>query len=249
MAIAEDFDAKQIRIAAEKNIAIIKATFSKPHEFSIVEPLRFEHLSISFYDRCRNELASAGFSFLADIEDVSLKQHRPDPRTFLRVMTDQERSTVVAIYHIKPNLLWSVFLFIFGIRNRKIFEFETEFSDNSYILTSILPQSSMLPPCDKVISFHYPSTTTIMELYRIHRQNCADHIKKYRNLKPLCYQSIDDVEKSQNRQIDVKYRYFLSIGYLTLEWLEKHTWNKTFAKKVYEEIQRIAQAERLSCGL
>lgn len=243
------FEAKQVRKAAEKNIAAIKSRFSKPHEFSIVDPSRYNHLSIQFFDKCKEILIAAGFLHLADIEDVSLRQQKPDPRTFIRVMLDQEKTTSVGIFQIKPNLMWSIAMFFLGFKLRKIYEFETEFSDGSFVTTTILPKSNLLPPCSKTPTFHHPPNTQILELYDKHKQNCLRHIQELSNRKPLIYRTIDDVEKSQNRQIKIKYEYYLSIGYLTLEWIERTTFDKKIAKKIYDEIQRIANEERKAMGL
>ena len=243
MADYGNFDLEQVRIAAEKNIDAVKNNFSKPFRFSSVDPSKFQHLCLRFYEKCEYRLLGLGFSVIGNVEDISMRKQRPDPKTFIRIMVDNDCTTTAAIYHIKPNAFWSALLYLSGFFHRKIYEFESEFTDGSFITTTILSESKSQIPNANIFSFHYPHKTPIIDLYKLHKRHFQQHIKQVPSREPIQQKTIEDIQLSLNRQIALKNEHFLNNGSLTLEQLQKRTNNKLFAEKVYEEIKNILCSE------
>src|SRR5262245_39310124 len=68
--------------------ARLDAVYGEPHELVKVQPAAFPEADIEFYDRARRDLEAKGYSWLADVEDLTLSRIYPHNRTFLRVFVD-----------------------------------------------------------------------------------------------------------------------------------------------------------------
>ena len=62
----------------------------------------FPEADLEFYDRARRELEGKGYTFVADVEDLTLSRIYPHNRTFLRLFVDAGRMIRASVYHLHP---------------------------------------------------------------------------------------------------------------------------------------------------
>src|SRR5512146_2751670 len=65
--------------------ARLDAVYGEPHELVRVSPAAFPEADLDFYDRARTELEGKGYTWLADVEDLTLSRIYPNNRTFMRL--------------------------------------------------------------------------------------------------------------------------------------------------------------------
>jgi len=91
----------EIDEAATKLVDLQEALFDRPHEYRKVDPADFDRLDLGYYDDTRAWLEAQGFTWLADVENVTLSGAMPNLRTFLRVMAGEGGAVTAAVYQVR----------------------------------------------------------------------------------------------------------------------------------------------------
>ena len=233
------------RKTALKILKKMRETFAYDHTYNTVNPDHFKHLSRSFYDGERDKLERLGFRHVADVEDETYKQQTPDPRTFLRIMTTRDGTVNAAICQIRPNLMWRLLMFIFGVRVTKTVEFQTELEDRTQVATTTVRSRDVFPNSPNLFRNFVKPGTPVEQLYQKHTE-AVDRVVKESNVRPIGNSSLDKILGFENRQRALQREYLESIGWVTEDYLLKHGANKKTAKAIHLEVQRILAEERSS---
>jgi len=208
----------------EKFIKINKDVFGIEHDYHEVQANRFKHLDSKFYSNTREMAEGKGFQLIGDIEDVTLKNQTPNPRTFIRTMSNLQNNTVCAFYHVKPRFPWNLMFLLKSLRPTKIVEFETFFDNNSLVITSNTPEMSR-KDCYETINSYFHDNKSFVELYNFHLENIDKHIQNNPNIEALPQSNIEKVILFQNKQNEIKRNYMKSIAWVFENDLMKSTLN------------------------
>jgi hypothetical protein len=232
------------RKAAKNILEFQKAIYSsEPYEYRMVSPSEFPELDHDFYDRMRSSLESQGFRFLGDRENATLSRVAPDKRTFLRTMVNADGTICGAAWHRRLNRPFRSFA-----TDIKSIEFESELSDGTFVTTSNNLESARSLPFPGIEAERFPSETSADELLRVHRERLARVLESRPHLSPTKLQTMEDVIWFQRRQQMIKAKHKQSIGYASVESVEKAlgrplgTEQRTFAA----EIKKLSESERLA---
>jgi hypothetical protein len=222
---------------AKKILSNLQRSFPRAHEFRQVEGSQFPHVNPKFYARTSRTLSDLGFRPLGDIEDVTLRRSgKPDMRTFIRLMTDAESTTVSACYHLAPPFLWRGVLWVLRIP-RKIVEFESYSGSDYTHATTIAPPSTTLPRPETMTKDCVSRKMSIAEMYQRHRSSIAELPKPLRVIR-----SVGDaiaLQQSQNSQLR---GHLEKIGWITKEYLQKQGLAPSNVDEVYLEVQRLVES-------
>ena len=183
------------------------------HEYREVQANRFRHLDKRFYENTQSKAENIGFRFVCDIEDVTLKSKKPDPRTFIRVMTHEQENSICAFYHVKPYFPWNLFFLLKSAKPTRITEFETFFDDESIVISSNTPKWGREKFDNKIYSSFYDNITFI-ELYEHHVENIKLHLEKFPHINAIPQLTTNDVIYYQNKQEETKYHYWKSLAWV-----------------------------------
>ncbi|HCE45052.1 MAG TPA: hypothetical protein DET40_16045 [Lentisphaeria bacterium] len=227
---------------ALKILKRVRSNFEQTHTYRQVEANRFRHLSLEFYCEKQKELEHLGFSYLADFEDELLKKQSPDPRTFIRVMTSGDGLVNAGIYQIRPNIIWRILMYFFGVRHTRIVEFQSELENGCQIVTSNIQENFMMPTSPMLCRSFMPASTPIEALFNSHKNNLEEARQKT-GMQPLANRTLKDILEFENRQIKIQKEYLKSIGWVTKEYLPKQGANQKNAQAIYDEIQKILKEE------
>lgn len=213
------------------------------HVFREIDATHFRHLSQKFYLNCENRLRKMNFRIVADIEDVTVRSSTPDPRTFLRIMSNPESKISADIYHAKPVFPWPLFM-VFMRMPSKIYEFQSHFSDDALIETSIVPPTVANSYPDKIRKQFHPGKP-IEELYEIHKKTTDDYLSSHRGVYLVPTDSFQALLDHNKKTFEMTKTHLEKIGWVTKEYIYRQVrGNKSLADSVYSEIQNILAGEK-----
>ena len=126
-----------------------RSMYATEHVYQPVNARDFRHLSHDFYNDMQQNLESLGFRHVGDVEDETVKRQKPDPRTFIRIMTSRDGIVNAGIYHIHPTIVWRLLMFVSGMRT-KVVEFQSEMENGYQIVTTTVRSQDLFPTSPKL---------------------------------------------------------------------------------------------------
>lgn len=239
-------ESEQITKAAESVLRQIQTMWGQEHEFNQVQERNFRHLDLRFYARNQKELEGLGFWTLGDVEDVCVKNSRPDPHTFLRVLVSYDGTVAAAIYHAKPTWLWRLFCWIFKIGPLKVYELETEFENGATLQTTICSPGVIGDHEQNAVHQHLDKRCPVAELLAAHRTK-MNEMAAAQDTRPVVMKKLTDVCDSQNRALMRKRQHLEEIGWVSREYLvQQFGKDNEFLDAVYKEIQRLVRKQLIT---
>jgi hypothetical protein len=200
---------KARKAAANRVVELNKAVYgSEPYEYRMVQPLEFPELDSEFYDRARSWFQAQGFRFLGDRENVTLSRIMPQARTFIRTMVSADGTIFGGAYHVKLQRVRGL------PAEARVIEFETEFSDGTFVTTSNAPATARTLEVSGIHAERFPGETSADELLRTHRERLAGVAESRPPLTATRLKTMDDVISFQRRMQALGATYKHSIGYL-----------------------------------
>ncbi|MBN2577946.1 MAG: hypothetical protein JXB10_03065 [Pirellulales bacterium] len=234
--LAKPIDPRAAKIA-EMILRKLQEINRPRQEYCIVDGRDNRYVSQRFYERVQAEFERLGFTFLGDVEIESLKNMTPNMRTFLRIMTDRNRTTAAAFYHVAPNIFFQILMVLFRFP-RKLIELESYTDGGCTYSTTKAPRKMILPHPDIFVADHVSPKMSVSEMYERHLNTLS---KRARNDILQRIQGIRDVIDFQNLQHQATYDHLKKIGWVTKEYLLHQKVPKHLIDDVYDEIQRLAR--------
>lgn len=197
------------------NVVRLPSTFAKPwmksnrevmllpayeHELQPVRAIDFKHLDLAFYQNHQRRLEQKRFRHISDLEDVGVGGARNARRTFLRFMVDEGETILANVYHFMPSWIGRVK----GDRGSKVVEFETQFSDGSWICTSNAESAGGLPLPMEIEALYLAASSTLEELLHMHAVRIEQHLAARCGLQGVQVKTCEDVIRSQQQQQAIK---------------------------------------------
>jgi hypothetical protein len=210
---------RRTRMLAKDIVDQVKKGFAPVHQYRDVDPNDFSHLDLSYYVQARTLLEQHGFTFLADQENITLRNTFSDIKTFIRFMLGGNGTTIACLYHPKPNFLIKLVMKLTRARIGRTADFDTEFSDGAFVCTSNAEMAGALNTPPQIHVELLPAETPITDVLELHNRRVQQYCQE-NNVEPLTFDSIDEVHDSQNRQETLKAEFRKSIGWVTRDELE-----------------------------
>lgn len=202
--------------------ARLDAVYGEPHELVRVTPAAFPEADTEFYDRARRELEAKGYSWLADVEDLTLSRIYPNNRTFLRLFVDAGRMIRANAYHLHPrgvviSLLQLVQLYP---RHLRVLELVSELNGQFLVTSNTHGVDRLEPPPEAKIE-RLPLATTMIDVVTRHEQRITELLRAHPEYTPVNYESYEDVLASIARAHIVMSRHRQKVGGLSRDELER----------------------------
>lgn len=202
--------------------ARLDAVYGEPHELVRVTPAAFPKADLEFYDRARRELEGRGYTWLADVEDLTLSRIYPNNRTFVRVFVDAGRMIRASAYHLHPrgvviSLLQLVQLFP---RHLRVVELVTEMQ-GTFLVTSNTHGVDRLEPPPEARVERMPLASTISEIVARHQVRITELVRAHPERSPAHFDGFDDVLASMARAHVAMARHRQKVGGLSRDELER----------------------------
>ena len=184
----------------------LDAAYQKRHQYVEVDPTDFSFLDLRYYNETAALLEAEGFKCLGDFEDVTLTMAFPATRTFVRALVGADGSIRVGIYHFERKGLSSLLYRVVGAHSAKVVDFESEFSDGRFLLTSNAALASSIAQPPDILGRYLPSSTPLIEMLNLHRQRVAEYQKAHPQVLLEKVFTLRQLFASQNRMMALKSR-------------------------------------------
>ncbi|MFT3694280.1 MAG: hypothetical protein QM831_14130 [Kofleriaceae bacterium] len=202
--------------------ARLDAVYGEPHELARVTPAAFPEADLEFYDRARAELEKKGYTWLADVEDLTMSRIYPHNRTFLRLFVDAGRMIRASCYHLHPrgvvvSLLQLVQLYP---RHLRVIELVTE-QGGQFLVTSNTHGVDRLEPPPEAKVERLPVNTSLADVLARHEARITEQLKAHPERGPTSFETYEDVLASIARAHVVMARHRQKVGGLSRDELER----------------------------
>ena len=202
--------------------ARLDAVYGEPHELVRISPVAFPEADLDFYDRARRELEGRKYTWLADVEDLTLSRIYPQNRTFLRLFTDAGQMIRAGAYHLHPrgvvvSLLQLVQLFP---RHLRVIELVSEIN-GTFLVTSNTHGVDRLEPPPEAKVERLPLGTPLGEIVARHEARITELLRTHPERMPVHFGSLEDVIASIARAHLAMARHRQKVGGLSRDELER----------------------------
>ncbi|CAN5318256.1 hypothetical protein BH11MYX1_BH11MYX1_18380 [soil metagenome] len=202
--------------------ARLDAVYGEPHELSRVTPAAFPEADHEFYDRARQGLEAKGYTWLADVEDLTLSRIYPQNRTFMRLFVDAGRMIRANAYHLHPrgvviSLLQLVQLYP---RHLRVIELCSEIG-GQFIVTSNTNGVDRLEPPPEAKVERMPLNSKLLDVVARHESRITEMVRAHPERTPTSFESFEEVLASIARAHVVMSRHRQKVGGLSRDELER----------------------------
>lgn len=219
-----------------------KAFYSGPLEYDQVLPRDFPQLDQTWYDEVTSKLTHAAFRHVGDFENLTATRQFPHIlRNLHRFFISDDEVTMACACHIKVTDQSRDLALKGDIpTDRRLIDFETEFSDGTFLVTNNAT-ARIMRMCPGIMQFQHPPDTPLEQLLNYHREQLK-LILAGQGSEPIRIRSSDELLASQNRQHKVKSDYMRSCGCFSREELEAIAGR---GQELGKEIEALQSKERL----
>lgn len=235
-----------LKRVAGKTYSQQKAIYSGTMEYADANPADFNWLDLPFYEDVTAKMSQLTFRHVGDVECITATRQFPGMRSFLRLFVGDGGSVMAACYHVKARGVFGLLALIRVIpRHMRVVEFESEFSDQTFLGTTTAPR--------KLIIGSFPGITNICmdlevgeaEVLSKHREELG-RIVNERGVQPVRLMSKADLLASQDRMHALKSAYKKNRGYVTREEFAGMAGGKLSSAhmKYVEEFERIRDSDK-----
>jgi hypothetical protein len=202
--------------------ARLDAVYGEPHELVRVQPDAFPEADIEFYDRARRDLEDKGYTFLGDVEDLTLTRIYPQNRTFMRMFVDAGRMIRASAYHLHPrgvvvSLLQLVQLFP---RHLRVLELTSEVQGTFVVTANTHGVDRLEPPPEAKVE-RLPLATPLAEIISRHEKRITELVRAHPERAPVHFESLEDALGSFARAHVAMSRHRQKVGGLSRDELER----------------------------
>jgi hypothetical protein len=202
--------------------ARLDAVYGEPHELVKVDPATFPEADLEFYNRARRGLEGKGYTFLADVEDLTLSRIYPHNRTFMRLFVDAGRMVRASVYHLHPrgvvvSLLQLVQLFP---RHLRVVELVTEINGRFLVTSNTHGVDRLEPPPEAKVE-RMPLGTDLLAVVTRHEARITELLREHPERAPASFETLDDVLASIARAHVAMARHRQKVGGLSRDELER----------------------------
>lgn len=247
---------------AAKNIIKNMEHLVKPHTYAEIDSSEFKYLNLTRYAEQKDALTKYGFRHLANYEilEVTNSPNTIMARTFVQCMTSTEGEITSGYFQAHPKIgrltfnllkgilnfrLISAFIFYFkNLQTKHCQDFETEFSDNSFIITSNAEAAGTISRHPSIDAEFHPYATPVKFLLIRHCERIKEKLKSSPSLSFVRIRSKEDVLAMQKRQKEIKDAFRIAVNCVTPEEIQNWSKNKAIAEAVIQEVQIIMRERK-----
>jgi len=228
--------------ATEDILRHVQACYKPTHSYTSVDLREFRHVDRKFYADTQKFLESEGFVHLVDEEDQTLLSAPGNVlrRVPVRAMVSREGDVMAGFYHPRAKFWASILLFLMRAKLGRTIDFETEYTDGSFVVTSNAESAGAMQNPPLIHTEYLPLATTVDHLLERHRLRMRVYAEINPEVRTCAVTSIAELRASQNRMNAIKAAFREEIGDITLEEIQRASGNHArFATQIHDRIRQI----------
>ncbi|HLL47768.1 MAG TPA: hypothetical protein VK399_13740 [Longimicrobiaceae bacterium] len=186
---------RRVRRAAGNVRSTMQAMYSGPHTYREVSLGDFPNLDTAFYEEKTGEFAALDFSFLGDVEDVTVNRAQIGEPTAVRVMLSEDRTVLGFVYHVET-----------GGQTARTVELETVLDDGRFVMTSNgkAAATMSMPP---EIDWQFHPGDHVGALVQAHRTRVRDRLAVAEGARPVAVTTVAELIQHQRYMDEIKARF------------------------------------------
>jgi hypothetical protein len=202
--------------------ARLDAVYGEPHELARVSPAAFPEADLEYYDRARGELEAKGYTWIADVEDLTLSRIYPQSRTFMRLFVDAGRMIRANVYHLHPRGVVISMLQLVQLypRHLHVVELVSELGGQFIVTSNTHGIDRLEPPPEAKVERLQP-TSSLLSVVTRHESRITELLRAHPDRVPTSYEGFDDVLASIARAHVAMARHRQKVGGLSRDELER----------------------------
>jgi hypothetical protein len=186
-----------------------------------VEVRDFPLVDVKFYDSTASRMYDHGWVHLGDFVPITGHESDGSLRCFIRAFVTREGPYAVACYHPRPHFWLKVLSRVLCGRMGKVIEAETEFSDDTWIITTTAPKARLFDPAPLLMREHHAEDVPLEALIERHKQRVRAYLDLNTGIRARKVSDIAGLERSQARQHDITAVYRKMVGGLTADEIRR----------------------------
>ncbi|HEY7088721.1 MAG TPA: hypothetical protein VH518_11570 [Tepidisphaeraceae bacterium] len=207
---------KELNKGAGSIIANTKAMYDRIHEFRDATDADFAKVDRSAYDQATEDLNRATFRHLGDIVDSTIEETGGNSPP-IRVFASPDGTTTAGVYHFKaPGMEEKL-----GPDGALICDFSSEFSDDSFLMTSNTEGLDLMTPPPKIRRRHCHVQTPLDEIRTTHETEKQKLLAAQPGIQCKSVSTLDDVIAAAKRQQAIKNAFRKNIGFVDPEEIKR----------------------------
>ena len=189
-----------------------KQLFAEVQEMRLANEEDFAALDRDWYETATAEVQALGFRHLGDLVNATVER-AVGMTIVLRTFVSPDGTTSCALYHVPMSKLPA------RLQGQKLYtiDFESEFSDGSFALTSNTQEAEQATSPPQIHRTRLPLATPIAELAAAHEKEKATVLAEKPGVNCLTISTLEEGMESQRRQHVIKAAFRKGIGYLDPE--------------------------------
>jgi hypothetical protein len=188
-----------LRRAATNILRNARILYSGAHEYREVSLDEFPHLDAAHYVTGRQELEADGFTWLADVEDVTVTAAGGVMMpAAMRMLAGDEGTVIAALYHARTRGPGASY---------RIADFETPLQDGTFLITSNAAIAGKLASPPEVHAEFLADDTPVATLLARHRERLAGYASAHAGVAALPTSTLAEALQHQERLDAIKVRF------------------------------------------
>jgi hypothetical protein len=181
----------------------------------------FPLVDLKFYDDVAARLVNYGCTLVGDFVVVTGHPSDGSLRCFARAFLTSDGTFAAACYHPRPRFWIGLISRIVCGRLGKVVEAETEFSDDTWIMTTTAPKARLFDPPPLFLREHHADGTPIETLLEWHKAKVGVYLEAHPGVTVRTVSDMSGLERAQSRQHDIAMAYRKQVGGLTADELRR----------------------------
>ena len=139
----------------------------------------------------------------------------------MRLAASRDGNVAAAAFHPCPKFFARLLMWILRSRLSPTIEFETEFSDDTFVITTTVPASRLLDPPPLLLRAHLSPGTAFADVLPIHCQRVSAFLKANSGVLIRPVRDFVGVQRMQNRQHAISAIYREMVGGLSVDEIKR----------------------------
>jgi hypothetical protein len=218
----DEYDDSECQQAAQNILETIQQTNKPPHIYQEVSLDDFKDLDTQGYSQLTSQFEHLGFRYIGDLENKTVSQQQ-QIITAIRIMYNAQTKVVASFYYFMDNFF---------------VEFTSKI-DDKFIMTTNAIESGNDDDIEQLDTMYIPFAN-VDEVLQNHLNRIAIFDSLLHDID-----SLDAYIQMENQMLTYKYNYLKSIGWITKDYLLKHSGgDEILSECVYKQIQLLLEDQK-----